>query len=110
MVTTHNWSFATQRLASLDMHSAAGADLLHESVRSLLKGLENETEGRHPRPKDLADLAAFVAYFRKAIVSAVKDVARRERNDTHGCNWTNARRKVRRPAKLKCQSCIFQPQ
>jgi hypothetical protein len=70
--------FAAQRLTSLGLHSAVGADLLHESVRSLLTGMEKDAEGRHPRSKDLADLATFVEYFRNAIKSAVKDVARRE--------------------------------
>ena len=70
--------FADRRLASLNLHSAAGADLFHEAVQSVLTGLHQCPEGRHPRSKDLADLATFVEYFRNAIKSVVKGVARRE--------------------------------
>jgi hypothetical protein len=70
--------FADHRLASLNLHSAAGADLFHEAVQSVLTGLHQGPEGRHPRSKDLADLATFVEYFRNAIKSVVKGVARRE--------------------------------
>jgi hypothetical protein len=75
--------FAEHRLARVGLDPNLGADIVQDALCAVLRGLNSAKVGRHPRPSDLEDKAAFVNYLRGVINSLV---AVERRKDVHKFN------------------------
>lgn len=71
-------NFASFRLSRIGLPAADGQDLVQDALLAVLKGVLNRSEGRHPRPVDLAGMPAFIHYLKGVIISLV-DAQRRHR-------------------------------
>jgi hypothetical protein len=70
--------YAEQRLHRLHLYTVSGGDLLNEAICSVLTGLDDSEQGRHPRKEDLDDLSAFENYLANVIKSVASSARRRE--------------------------------
>jgi len=74
----HLLAFAASRLKRLGLDSNAAADLLHDAIHSVLRGLEGHV-GRHPRDQDLQDMSSFLPYMKQVVKSLATNMGRHER-------------------------------
>lgn len=68
--------FAGFRLARVALSTELAEDVVQDAVLAVLRGTKSRQRGRHPRPSDLKDSAAFHTYL-KGVIRSLVDAQRR---------------------------------
>lgn len=65
-------AFVESRLMQLNRSTCEGEDLVQSAILAVVRGLESDQAGRHPRPEEIANKAAFLYYLQGIVLSLLQ--------------------------------------